>query len=138
MITIATNCGKFEQYSIHKRSFTALRYSFPARIARAVFQQDNARPHVAKTVKSYLDSQQVQLLPWPAYSPDMSPIEHEWDIVGRRIARDLRPVASTDELWLRIQTIWNTLPQTDIKNLFNSMPRRVAALIAARGGHTKY
>ncbi|GFV46819.1 transposable element Tc1 transposase [Trichonephila clavipes] len=102
----------------------------------AVFQQDNARPHVAKTVKSYLDSQQVQLLPWPAYSPDMSPIEHEWDIVGRRIARD--PVASTDELWLRIQTIWNTLPQTDIKNLFNSMPRRVAALIAARGGHTKY
>ncbi|GFY15913.1 transposable element Tcb2 transposase [Trichonephila clavipes] len=104
----------------------------------AVFQQDNARPHVAKTVKSYLDSQQVQLLPWPAYSPDMSPIEHEWDIVGRRIARDLRPVASTDELWLRIQTIWNTLPQTDIKNVFNSMPRRVAALIAARGGHTKY
>ncbi|GFV69990.1 transposable element Tc1 transposase [Trichonephila clavipes] len=48
----------------------------------AVFQQDNARPHVAKTVKSYLDSQQVQLLSWPAYSPDMSPIEHVWDIVG--------------------------------------------------------
>ncbi|GFW68198.1 transposable element Tcb1 transposase [Trichonephila clavipes] len=62
----------------------------------------------------------------------MSPIEHEWDIVGWRIARDLRPVASTDELWLRIQTIWNTLPQTDIKNSFNSMPRRVAALIAER------
>ncbi|GFV13801.1 transposable element Tcb2 transposase [Trichonephila clavipes] len=79
----------------------------------AVFQQHNARPHVAKNVKSYLDLQQVQLLAWPAYSPDMSPIEHEWDIVGRRIARDLRPVASTDELWLRIQTIWNNLPQTD-------------------------
>ncbi|GFW11321.1 transposable element Tcb2 transposase [Trichonephila clavipes] len=104
----------------------------------AVFQQDNARPHVAKTVKSYLDSQQVQLLPWPAYLPDMSPIEHVWDIVGGRLARDLRPVVSTDELWLHIQTIWNTLPQADIQNLFNSMPRRVAALIAAPGGHTKY
>ncbi|GFV32814.1 transposable element Tc1 transposase [Trichonephila clavipes] len=69
----------------------------------------------------------------------MSPIEHEWDIVvGGRLARDLRPVVSTDELWLRIQTIWNTLPQADIQNLFNSMPRRVAALIAVRGGHTKY
>ncbi|GFU90667.1 transposable element Tc1 transposase [Trichonephila clavipes] len=32
----------------------------------AVFQHDNARPHIAKTVKSYLDWQQVQLLPWPA------------------------------------------------------------------------
>ncbi|GFS77933.1 transposable element Tc1 transposase [Trichonephila clavipes] len=139
MITIASNCGKFEQYSIHKRSFRALRYTpFLQGLPGAVFQQDNARPHVTKTVKSYLDSQQVQLLPCPAYSPDMSPIEHEWDIVGRRIARDLRPVDSMDELWLRIQTIWNTLPQTDIQNLFNSMPRRVAALIAARGGHTKY
>ncbi|GFX27838.1 transposable element Tc1 transposase [Trichonephila clavipes] len=68
----------------------------------------------------------------------MSPIEHVWDIVGVRLARDLRPVVSTDELWLRIQTIWNTLPQADIQNLFNFMPRRVAALIAARGGHTKY
>ncbi|GFW79326.1 transposable element Tc1 transposase [Trichonephila clavipes] len=104
----------------------------------AVFQQDNARPHVTKTVKSYLDSQQVQFLPWTAYSADMPPIEHVWDIVGRRLVRDLRPVASTDELWLRIQTIWNTLPQADIQNLFNSMPRRVAALITARGAHTKY
>ncbi|GFX20071.1 transposable element Tcb1 transposase [Trichonephila clavipes] len=103
-----------------------------------VYQQDNARPHVAKTVKSYLDSQQVPLLPWPAYSPDMSPIEHVWDIVRWRLDRDLRPVASTDELWLRIQTIWNTLPQADIKNSFNSVPLRIAAFIAARGGHTKY
>ncbi|GFU77207.1 transposable element Tcb2 transposase [Trichonephila clavipes] len=125
----------------HRTAFSRLlaaQWSTATRLPGAVFQQDNARPHVAKTVKSYLDSQQAQLLPWPAYSPDMSPIEHEWDIVGRRIARDLHPVASTDELWLRIQTIWNTLPQTDIKNLFNSMPRRVAALIVARGGHTKY
>ncbi|GFW90452.1 transposable element Tcb1 transposase [Trichonephila clavipes] len=104
----------------------------------AVFQQDNARPHVAKTVKSYLDSQQVQIPPWSVYSLDMSPIEHVWDIVGRRLARDLRHVASTDELWLRIQTIWNTLPPAEIQNLFHSMPRRVAALIAARGSHTKY
>ncbi|GFV36574.1 transposable element Tc1 transposase [Trichonephila clavipes] len=107
-------------------------------LSGAVFQQNNARPHVAKTVKSYLDSQQVQLLPWPAYLPDMSPIEHVWVIVGGRLARDLRPVVSMDEFWLRIQTIWNTLPQADIQNLFNFMPRRVAALIAARGGHTKY
>ncbi|GFW45021.1 transposable element Tcb2 transposase [Trichonephila clavipes] len=97
----------------------------------AVFQQDNVRPHVAKTVKSYLHSQQVQLLPWPAYSPDMSPIEHVWDIVGQRLARDLRPVASTDELWFRIQTIWNTLSQADIQNLFNSMPRPKQSVLLA-------
>ncbi|GFT92613.1 transposable element Tc1 transposase [Trichonephila clavipes] len=100
--------------------------------------QDNAHHDVAKNVKCYLDSQQVQLLPWPAYSPDRSPIEHVWDTFGWSLARDLRHVASTDELWLRIKTIWNTLRQADIQNLFNSMPRRVVALIAAREGHTEY
>ncbi|GFW18726.1 transposable element Tc1 transposase [Trichonephila clavipes] len=68
----------------------------------------------------------------------MSPIEHVWDWVGRHLARDLRPAASKDELLLRIQTIWNSLPQVDIQYLFDSMPRRIAALIAARDGYTKY
>ncbi|KFM64867.1 Transposable element Tc1 transposase, partial [Stegodyphus mimosarum] len=66
----------------------------------AVFQQDNARPHTARIVKSFFAAQQVQLLPWPACSPDMSPIEHVWDVIGRRLARDPRPVASADELWV--------------------------------------
>ncbi|GFX98710.1 transposable element Tcb1 transposase [Trichonephila clavipes] len=56
----------------------------------------------------------------PAYSPDMSPIEHVWDLVGRRLSRDPRPAASKDELLLRIQAIWNSLPQADIQNLFDS------------------
>ena len=108
--------------------------SFPG----AVFQQSHARRHIATTVQSLFAKRQVQLLPWPAYSPDMSPIEQVWDFVGRRLARDPRLVASAVELWVSIQTIWNALPQADIQNLFDSMPRRVAALIVARGGYTKY
>ncbi|GFT28696.1 hypothetical protein TNCV_4832541 [Trichonephila clavipes] len=79
----------------------------------------------------------MQLLPWPAYSPDMSPIEHVWDLVCRRLARDPRTAASKDDLLLRILAIWNSLPQ-GIQNLFDSMPCRIAALIAAHGGYTKY
>ena len=44
----------------------------------------------------------MQLLSWPAYLPDMSPTEHVWDLVDRRLVRDTRPAASKDELWLRI------------------------------------
>ncbi|GFU75610.1 transposable element Tcb1 transposase [Trichonephila clavipes] len=68
----------------------------------------------------------------------MSPIEHVWDLVGRRLARDPRLAASKDELLLRIQAIWNYLPQADIQNLFDSTPRRIAPLIAARNGCTSY
>ncbi|GFV53815.1 transposable element Tcb1 transposase [Trichonephila clavipes] len=79
----------------------------------------------------------MQLYPWLAYLPDTSPIEHVWDLVGRRLARDPRPAASKDVLLLRIQ-VWNYRPQADIQNLLDSMPRRIATLIAAHGGYTKY
>ncbi|GFV42683.1 hypothetical protein TNCV_840381 [Trichonephila clavipes] len=64
--------------------------------------------------------------------------EHVWDLVGRHLNREPRPAASKDELLLRIQSIWNSLPQADIHKLFDSMPRRIAALIAVRGGYIKY
>ena len=41
-----------------------------------ILQQDNARPHTARIVQQYLQQQQVDVLPWPANSPDLSPIEH--------------------------------------------------------------
>ncbi|GFY21306.1 hypothetical protein TNCV_3993501 [Trichonephila clavipes] len=101
-------------------------------------RQDNARPHVAKTVRDFFSAQHIQILPWLAYSPVMSPIDHMWDLVRRRFARDPRPEASKDELLLGIQAIWNSLPQAVIQNLLDSIPRRIVTLIAARGGYTKY
>ncbi|GFY15648.1 transposable element Tc1 transposase [Trichonephila clavipes] len=73
-------------------------------IPGVIFQQDNARRHIAKTVRDFCSAQHMQLL-WSAYSLDMSPIEHVWDLVGRRLARAPRLAASKDEHLLRIQAI---------------------------------
>ncbi|GFT42638.1 transposable element Tcb2 transposase [Trichonephila clavipes] len=62
--------------------------------------QYNVRPHVAKTVRDFCSAQHMQILPWPPYSLDMSPIEHVYDFIGRRLAHDPRPAASKDELLL--------------------------------------
>ncbi|GFV18374.1 transposable element Tcb2 transposase, partial [Trichonephila clavipes] len=40
----------------------------------AIYQQDNARPHTARLSQQCL--QVYDVLPWPARSPDLSPIEH--------------------------------------------------------------
>ncbi len=46
---------------------------------------DNARPHDARICTQFLEAENIPVLAWPAYSPDMSPIEHVWDALDRRI-----------------------------------------------------
>jgi transposase len=50
-----------------------------------VFQHDNARSHVARVCQDFLNQNPIRVLPWPALSPDMSPIEYLWDELGRRV-----------------------------------------------------
>ncbi len=50
-----------------------------------MLQHDNARPHVARICTQFLEAENIPVLAWPAYSPDMSPIEHVWDALDRRI-----------------------------------------------------
>ncbi|UYV76267.1 hypothetical protein LAZ67_13003215 [Cordylochernes scorpioides] len=98
---------------------------------RYVDDQDNARPHTARISQQAL--QDVQMLPWPPYSPDLSPIEHVWDIIGRRLHALPQP-RSEDELWQMVEKEWRAIPQDAIRTLIDSLARRVAACIAVRGG----
>ncbi|UYV80335.1 Transposase [Cordylochernes scorpioides] len=104
-------------------------------VPNALYQQDNARPHTARISQQAL--QDVQMLPWPPYSPDLSPIVHVWDIIGRRLHALPQP-RSEDELWQMVEREWRAIPQDAIRTLIDSLPRRVAACIAVRGGPTCY
>ncbi len=41
--------------------------------------------HVARICTQFLEAENIPVLVWPAYSPDMSPIEHVWDALDRHI-----------------------------------------------------
>ncbi|GFW79487.1 hypothetical protein TNCV_4953681 [Trichonephila clavipes] len=69
-------------------------------ILGAILQQDNARSHVAKTVRDFCSARHVTFS-MACLSPDMSPIHHVWDLVGRC------PATSKNNLLLRIQAIWH-------------------------------
>ncbi|GFW85197.1 DDE_3 domain-containing protein [Trichonephila clavipes] len=54
--------------------------------AEFLFMDDKARPHRVNIVDECLQSENITRMDWPAYSPDLNPIEHVWDMVRRRIA----------------------------------------------------
>ncbi|GFU38324.1 transposable element Tcb1 transposase [Trichonephila clavipes] len=59
---------------------------------------DNACPHRANIVEECLQSEGITRMDWSAYSPDLNPIEHVWDMLGRQIAARLPPPTCLPEL----------------------------------------
>ncbi|CAH1992240.1 unnamed protein product [Acanthoscelides obtectus] len=81
------------------------------------FQQDNARPHVARVTIDFFQHNDVTLLPWPPRSPDLSPIEHVWDMMGRRLLNLQCPPQTLEGLREELVVAWNEIPQEGIHTL---------------------
>ncbi|GFX45431.1 transposable element Tcb1 transposase [Trichonephila clavipes] len=79
-------------------------------LATAIFQQDNAQPHVARIVQRLCINPQIELLPWPARSPDLSPIENMWSRVAQRLNQITPPGTIPDQLWQRVKAAWSAVP----------------------------
>ena len=79
-----------------------------------------------------------EVLLWPSQSPDLNSIEHLWSYLKRKLAEYERPSDGILELWERVQTEWDKIDPKVCQDLIESMPRRVAAVIKAKGGYTKY
>ncbi|GBM75578.1 Cadherin-99C, partial [Araneus ventricosus] len=92
--------------------------------AEFLFMDGNARPHRANIVDECLQSEDITRMDWPAYSPDLNPIEHVWDMLGRRIAARQPPPTCLPELRRALLDEWCNIPQDQIDNLILSMPRR--------------
>ena len=108
------------------------------RLHHLTFQQDNARPHVARICMDFLGEEDIDVLNWPPYSPDMSPIEHLWDVLDKRVRRRDPVPENVRQLRVALQEEWDNIPQATIDNLVMSMRRRCTALRDANGGHTRY
>ncbi|GFV86369.1 transposable element Tcb1 transposase [Trichonephila clavipes] len=106
--------------------------------AEFLFIDDNARPQRANIIDECLQSEDITRMNWPAYSPDLNPIEHVWDMLGRRIAARQPPPTCLLELRRTLLDEWSNIPQDQIDNLILNMPRRCKACIASSGRHTPY
>lgn len=110
-----------------------------------IFQQDNARIHIASATQEWFELHGIHVVDWPPHSPDLNPIEHIWNLLKKKLDQ-LHPFlyleGKSQGDWSQfegaIQEAWSAIPQRTIDSLINSMPRRIEAIYQARGLYTKY
>ncbi|GFW94259.1 transposable element Tc3 transposase [Trichonephila clavipes] len=103
-----------------------------------IFMDDNAPCHRAVLIDDFLETENIQRLSWPVNSPNLNPIEHVWDMLGRQIAALSHPPSSVTELKRTLQEAWDRLSPQLIYHLVVSMVNRCAACLAVRGDQTLY
>jgi transposase len=107
--------------------------------SKMIFQQDNDPKHTSKVVQNYLKTVDFKTLDHPPQSPDLNPIEHMWALVKRRLNEYDTPPSGINELYDRVCEIWyKKITLNEVYNVIDSMPRRLEAVIKAKGYWTKY
>ena len=99
----------------------------------SVFVQDNVPCHKSESTKKYLEKKYICLVSdWSPQSPDINIIENLWSILKSKVDK------STSELWKAIEEKFYSIPDSVIINLYDSIPRRLQAVLNSNGAHTKY
>jgi transposase len=109
------------------------------------FMQDNAGIHRLRAVLAFLHCHRIQPIIWPAYSPNLNPIEHLWWVFKKLMHKhypQYNNLGKSQEEWdgfcNALRKCWRSIPGKLIKRLIMSMPARLAAVRKARGWQTKY
>ena len=105
--------------------------------------QDNAPGHSSSRTREELRERLIQPISWPAFSPDLNPIEAVWDQMKDYIHIKYPGMGcgmqrSHDLLRMIVMKAWDSVKPEFLSGLIESMPSRCRAVFDADGGPTKY
>jgi transposase len=103
-----------------------------------LFQDDNAPVHRSRRTQEFIARNRIKGMSWPAQSPDLNIIENVWLYIKRKLQSQLHNINSADELFQHTLRIWQDINLHYVRNLYNSVPRRIQQVIRLKGHLTKY
>ena len=110
---------------------------FPLYNPTNVFQQDGAPCHTSASTITFLEDHGICLLSdWPAQSPDLNIIEPLWSDLKLQVSK--KNSTNIDMLWNNCKEEWDAIPTSKIKNLYQSIPKRLKEVIRKKGSNTAY
>jgi transposase len=102
------------------------------------FQQDNASIHGSKMTMDYFQKANISVLPWPAKSPDLNPIENVWALLVQRLYPDGKVYDNLTELEKSAKKVWGQITDKEIIPYIESMDKRVCDVIERKGEWLDY
>lgn len=103
-----------------------------------IFQHDLASCHNSKSTRLWMNAHNIEVLEWPANSPDLNPIENIWNDIKFMIRKANTLPRTKDELKSLILQFWEGFPAARCQKLISSMSRRCESVIKSKGYPTKY
>ena len=125
-----------------KKNFLPWWKKVPAKVKKTrVFMQDNASSHGSHYSREWLASHGFvddRLMVWPAVSPDLNPIENLWSIIKKDLYKEGQQYSTHDKLWEAIYDAAKRVDNDTIKNLTDSVDKRLCTVLEKKGDYTGY
>ena len=106
----------------------------------AVFQDDSLPMHTTRSVHSWFEEHEdaFQHLPWPAHAQDFNIIDPLWSVLESRVRSRFPPPSPVKQLEDVLHEEWYSMPVAAIQNVYESVLRKIQAVLQANGGLTPY
>ena len=102
-----------------------------------ILMRDNAPSHICEKTIEFIKRAKInEWKEWPAYSPDLNPIEHVWGLIKSQPMK--KEINKKSELIIEIKNAYNEIDDEAISNMIESFPSRVAECIENEGDRVPY